>query len=661
MNLQELYFKIGMHDHITGTVGKVQKSLDGMAKTARQSFLQIGTGAVGMWGAGEAMSAMIDPARQMNRSLGEVKSLGVAEAGLKQLNRTSLAFSIQFGEDAAAVAASAYDIQSSIAGLNANELARFTKASNVLAKGTKADAATITDYMGTMYGIFKGQADKMGKGAWVEQLAGQTATAVQMFKTTGAEMAGAFGSVGAAATSAGINASEQMAILGTLQSTMSGSEAGTKYKAFLAGVGGAQDKLGLKFTDSNGNMLGMMDILTKLRGKFGDTFDVAESDALKKAFGSDEAVGMIKLLMADVDGLGKSISTLGGIKGMDKAKQMAMSMVDPFDRMAQGGQALKIVLGQALLPAFNPLADGFANMTASMVEWADKYPNLTRWIGYGIAAVVGFGAVLGAASMAAGVMRVATFGLTNIMKPMSFALGLGKKAWAAYSACQWVANAALWGFPGTWVVAALVGLAAAVGAAIYWWDDLTGAMMEIGWVRDLVDGFSSIGNGIMEPINQALAWWDELTASFANTAWAQPILSVFRFLTDITPFSLLLTFFQDGFSGVFDQILGWFKGLGGAVGWLIEKLNILPGVNIDTSQSSTAAMQDSTIQPVQVSSQALEQSRTPRVATGGGITNNIASSVSNASSSTTTIGKQEIRIEGNADASTIGNELAMGV
>ena len=35
---------------------------------------------------------------------------------------------------------------------------------------------------------------------------------------------------------------------------MSGSEAGTKYKAFLSGVGSAQKELGLKFTDKSGNM-----------------------------------------------------------------------------------------------------------------------------------------------------------------------------------------------------------------------------------------------------------------------------------------------------------------------------------------------------------------------------------------------------------------------
>jgi hypothetical protein len=58
-------------------------------------------------------------------------------------------------------------------------------------------------YVGTLYGIFKGQAGAMGKGEWVESLAGTTARTVQMFKTTGVQMSTAFTGIGANATSAG--------------------------------------------------------------------------------------------------------------------------------------------------------------------------------------------------------------------------------------------------------------------------------------------------------------------------------------------------------------------------------------------------------------------------------------------------------------------------
>lgn len=158
-------------------------------------------------------------------------------------------------------------------------------------------------------------------------------------------MSAAFTGIGANATSAGVGLSEQMAILGTLQATMSGGEAGTKYKAFLSGVGNAQDKLGLKFTDSQGRLLPMLNILDKLKVKFGDTLTVADSDVLKKAFGSDEAVGLIKLLMNDTAGLANSMDQLGKVKGMNQATQMAKAMVDPWQRFGSAITAIGVVAG----------------------------------------------------------------------------------------------------------------------------------------------------------------------------------------------------------------------------------------------------------------------------------------------------------------------------
>jgi TP901 family phage tail tape measure protein len=506
--LEELKFKLSLLDNATGPVGRIQSRLDALAARAGQAFMQIGTGAAGVWAAGASMNAVIQPAREMNKALMEVASLDVSPEGLKSLNSEALAFSMQFGASASAVASSAYDIQSSIAGLTGKELSQFTVASNVLAKATKADSATVTSYMGTMYGIFKNQANAMGKAEWVEMLAGQTATAVQMFKTTGAEMSGAFTSLGANATAAGIDVVEQMAILGSLQATMSGSEAGTKYKSFLAGVGNAQASLGLSFTDAQGNMLGMMDILGKIKGKFGDTLDVAESDALKKAFGSDEAVSLIKLLMADTKGLGASMEQLGRVRGMDKAATMAGKMVDPFDRAAAGMTAMTTVLGQALLPSLNPVVDGLTDIAATMVRWSEMFPDLTRWVGYGITAILGFGAVLGLAAVAGGVARLSMFGLQATMAPLSGTLGLLRKAWLLYSGSQWVANAALWGFPGTLVVAVIAGLIAAVGAAIYWWDDLKAAFMDTSWGQAVM--------AVIEKVAGVFRWYFDQLSSMWN-------------------------------------------------------------------------------------------------------------------------------------------------
>lgn len=75
---------------------------------------------------------------------------------------------------------------------------------------------------------------------------------------------------------------------------------------------------------------------------------------LKSAFGSDEAVAMIKLLNADIGGLEKNIATLGNIKGMDKAVEMAQAMADPWEQAAAIINGIRIEIGTQLLPVLYP-------------------------------------------------------------------------------------------------------------------------------------------------------------------------------------------------------------------------------------------------------------------------------------------------------------------
>ena len=393
--LQKLMFHIGVSDGASGKMLGLQKAVDRTCRSVRQDFEGIKAGALTAAGAGMSLYQMINPAVDFNRAVGEVRSLGTGEDALAYLQTSAKQFAMQYGGSAAEVVRSSYDIQSAIAGLEGKELGTFAMASATLAKGTKADSATITAYMGTMYGIYKQQADKMGRAQWVEQLTGRTAYAVQIFKTTGMEMSSAFTALGANAQAAGISAQEQMAVLGMLQSTMSGSEAGTKYKAFLAGVGSAQKELGLKFTDKSGNMLGMDRILEKIRGKFGDSLSVKESDMLKKAFGSDEAVSLIKLMLTQTGDLKQNIADLGQVNNMDKAKEMAATMSGVWGRLSGSWDAVKISFGQRILPTINKVVGKLADFVAYIHKCIEIAPGLTTKIGLLAVGLTVVGAVLG--------------------------------------------------------------------------------------------------------------------------------------------------------------------------------------------------------------------------------------------------------------------------
>ncbi|HFG1885105.1 phage tail tape measure protein [Vibrio cholerae] len=579
---EKLMMVIGLVDQVTKPLAGITNEINGAMSAAEKGMEQAAKGGAGLWATGVAIQNALMPAIEMDRKLGEVKSLGVTDEALKQLQQTALEFASDYGKSATEFVGASYDIQSAIAGLTGEELSQFTKASGVLAAATKADTATITSYMGTMYGIFKNQAEEMGKAAWVEDVAGMTASAVQMFKTTGMEMSSAFTSVGANATAAGIAMSEQMAILGTLQSTMSGSEAGTKYKAFLAGVGGAQDKLNLSFVDAQGKMLPMLDILEKLQGKFGDTLDVAESDELKKAFGSDEAVSLIKLLMADTQGLAASIDSLGQTKGMGKAEQMAAAMTDQSQRLEASWFAIRAAAFSMVLPAFNAVTGSIADGLMWLTSMTSEYPVLTEVLSYAAIGALSLGGVVASLSLVMGIAKMMAGGWAVTMGTLSAALKIMSVATQALTLKSWLLNAAFWANPITWLV---VGIGAAA-AAIWIFQDYIGAFLS-----GFIDGFIE-ASGV--------------------TVLFQPLLQLFGLIGDaigwvfgwliqlFTPIDAasesLLGFASAGqlvgaiIGSVFRGILMPIEVVMTAIKQFISLINKIPGIDIDFDASVEQAV-----------------------------------------------------------------------
>lgn len=499
-----LMFTVGLIDQITRPIAKISHAFNGLASNYQAGTMQMASGIGGIAASGYALQNALMPAIEMDRALGEVKSLGVQDDALKLLANNSYDYALKYGKSSTDFVRSSYDIQSAIAGLNASDLSRFTMSSNVLAAATKADAATVTSYMGTMYGIFKNDAMQMGEGAWVERLTGMTATAVQAFKTDGKKMADAFGALGASAGLAPLQ--EQMAIMGTLQATMQGAESATKYKSFLAGVGKAQSALNLQFTDSNGAMLPIVDILNKIKGKYGDVINVAEGDELAKAFGSQEAVSMVKLLLNDINGLSGSINMLGKVNGMEQAEKMAAAMTDQSERLAQSWYVIRAAIGSAILPAFNSFVGKIADMGTSVIWFTDMFPNITRWLGY---VAVGF------------TLAVAAGGLFTVMmgagKMAMTAWGLGVMAWTGASALftsglatmrgvLLALNIAMYANPIGLIVAGIAAAVIAVGALIYYWDDLKATMGEWGWVQSIVGIFDTVWGGVKSVFNDTINW-----------------------------------------------------------------------------------------------------------------------------------------------------------
>ena len=561
-----LAFILSLTDKVTAPLGKVKMGFSDLAEQSEKNIKTMGFGLAGLLGAGAAINQSLQPALEMNRALGEVRSLGVAEDALSALNRKSLEFSVAYGENARDFVASAYSIDGAMKGLTGSQLAMVTNASNVLAKATKSDADTMGQYVGTMYSLFKGQADAMGKSEWVETLAGQTATAVKLFRTSGAQIGEAFKAAGGLASTAGVSLAEQMAVLGTLGSSMEGGEAGGLYKAFFENVSGASEKLGMSFVDQQGKLLPMMDILDKLKGKFGDLSIEANGKKLRDAFGG-EAARLITSLMGDTGRLKNGMEQLGNVRGLENAERMAKDMVDPWQQFAAAVQALRIAFGQSLMPILEPLMARLTGVATTLTRWSQLFPNITRVISIAVLVVFGIIAALSLLTLTVGMSKMVWLGLVTVWKVLTMVglrsiamflyhtvmavafvaglvlmvswMGLVKGAMLLWQGAIWLVNTALLANPVTWVVIGIVALVAAVAAAIIYWDQWTSALLNseaFQWVSGqltaLSDWFGSMGG------------W----AGMASAAW-------------------------DGIVNIFKQ----------AINGLIEMLNKIPGVQIDAA------------------------------------------------------------------------------
>lgn len=598
MASESLNYIITLVDRATRPLRGIRQEVTALGQTAKSGAQQVAVGVAAMWAACQTLKGGLEPAIEMRRALDSVKALDVTADGLKQLRNAAIDFSMRYGESAAEIVGASYDIQSAISGLSAAELTGFTTTSALVAKATKASAATITNYMGTMYGIFKQTADSMGKIKWAEMIGGQTAYAANLFKSDGESMSQAFTSLGAAAQIAGRSSAEQFAILGQLQSTMSGSEAGTKYKAFLAGVGNAQKTLKMSFTDAAGRMKSMPEILDLLHKKFGNISKVADSDLLKKAFGSDEAVSLIKLLISDTDGLKKSIGEISAIDGLDDVKRAAAIVADPWQRLAAGIKAVQIVLGSALLPVLEPLLIKMTDIARAAVIWLNKFPNIARWIGIVTASIIGataagaaFTIMFGGLKLAmAGVKLAGIFsGITPLMRSIAgvtrltaryrlalrslrHALNAAKAALLSYGASMAAFSAPMWG------LVALIALAvgAVVVAVVKFWNPIKAF-------------FSGFAEGFMQAAQKSTVLRDVLAAlgpvfsavgAVVSLLW-QGIKSLCGWFSDLlTPIqyteSELSTFSDVGRSAgsvvaaAFDLVLFPVKLLFGAINGLVK-------------------------------------------------------------------------------------------
>ena len=418
----KLSLVMNMIDNLTGPMARVSSSVG--ESVSRLDSLSAGFGSAAKTGAvmaemgSQIVGAALAPVEatfETQRALGELSSLGVRD--LDALETAARSFSDQWsGTSKADFISAAYDIKSGIASLSDEGVAEYTSLAALTAKATKATAGEMTSLFATGYGIYKGYYDDLSDIQFGEMFSAGISESVRAFKTSGSGMAQGIQTLGASATTANVPLEEQLAILGMLQATMGGSEAGTKYKAFLRTAAKGGEALGLSFLDANNQLLSMPEILAQLRGKFGETMDAAEKMELQKAFGDTEAVALIDLMYSKTGDLQDNILSLYDAMGQGTgvALQMAGAMQETeperFERLQQRLHNVAESIGNSVLPAVNDFMSYGEQALTKVGAWIDENQEL---VGVLMTIVLGLGSFLAVGGMALTVVGGLGIGFTK--------------------------------------------------------------------------------------------------------------------------------------------------------------------------------------------------------------------------------------------------------
>lgn len=164
----------------------------------------------------------------------------------------------------------------------------------------------------------------------------------------------------------------------------------------------------------------------------------------------------------------------------------------------------------------------------------------------------------------------------------AIAIGSNAVALQTYTAVQWLANAALWGFPLVWVVGAFIAVGAAIVALIVYWDDL------VKWVKESDNVFAKLIRAAIYPIIQAFKIIGEVISfiieKFAQlNNWIKTSDSLFAkfargVLADISNYFTNIGIGIEVVIGWLSQLWTWIEKMaGGALEPLMAMIDMLSG------------------------------------------------------------------------------------
>lgn len=358
-----LRFDLFVRDRTKGGVDSASKRFGGLAKAG------VALGAVGA-----VVGSAINKAASFEKTIA-VAGAAAKASGTEMQEMAKLALDMgtktQFGAQGAADAM----VELSKSGLTvAQQRAGALAETMTLASAGGLELGSAATYMTNSLNTFRLKAEDASRVSTA--LAGGADASTASVESLGQ----ALSQVGPGAKNAGLSLEDTVGVLAAFDNAgVKGSDAGTSLKTMLTRLVPATDKardsmkrMGLDFTDAQGNFVGITEVAERLRQKYGGLSEEARTAALSTQFGSDATRAASILIDEGAEGLEKYIKATKDRSAVERA-------VDAQTKGAAGNMrkfksaldTLQIVMGTHLLPVVTAVTGGLADLVTKVSTKVD--------------------------------------------------------------------------------------------------------------------------------------------------------------------------------------------------------------------------------------------------------------------------------------------------
>ncbi len=437
--------EVRLQDRVTGPAKQVSQSLSGITRKMREvnaTPLRIGDkinaamarnsaalasarmglfdAMAGIYALNRTFGGAVRSAGNFQESMKMVGVLSGASAGdmaklsdqAKLLGRTT-----EFTSNQAAQAQQFL----AMAGFDSNEILGAMPATLQLASAASMDLASAADVASNVL---------TGYSMTTEELAHANDVMVTAFTSANTnlqDLGVALKYAGPVASSAGLSFEEASAALALMGNAgIQGSMAGTGLRGAITRMLGptkemqkAMKKAGLQFTDANGRLLPMANIIKQLEPHAEDT------GLMMELFGQRAGPAMMALISQGSEALKDLTHDMENSGGA--AQKVANVKMEGFNgkmrALRSAADGLSMAIGEALLPSLTDLAERLTKAIGPLTEFTQAHPELISNISLAVAGLVGFKAAL------AGLRFVGLIGQGGALSLLSLGFnGIGRSA-----------------------------------------------------------------------------------------------------------------------------------------------------------------------------------------------------------------------------------------